>query len=71
MRVTNNNIFDAISSIVKPGSTISWGDIVAAVNAAGMVVPNWLKVRGVLQFMINKGTLTRTADIHNEDYICK
>lgn len=71
MRVTNNNIYNVICSAAKTGSTISWKDIVAAVKAAGMTVDNWMKVRGVLQFMINEGTLTRTEDVNKEEYICK
>jgi hypothetical protein len=44
-----------------------WEVIVVAVRAE-MDVKNWLKVRSVLQLMLNKGIIVRTKDLNKEEY---
>lgn len=46
---------------------VDWKVIVTAVEAQ-MVIKNWLKVRGVLQWMINQGQVKRFASVHVEEY---
>lgn len=45
-----------------------WNEAVELVQAMSIKVSNWLKVRGVMQFFINKGHIKRTDDIFVEEY---
>lgn len=47
----------------------SWADIMAAVTAADIPVKNWLDVRRVLQFVMNKGWVVRLPDTSRELYV--
>jgi hypothetical protein len=73
MQTTNENIFNVLSKLVEEskGKFLTWSQFVAAINKSGMQITNWLKVRGVLQFMINENMIERRQDIHVEEYLCK
>lgn len=46
---------------------VDWQVIVKAIEEQ-MAIKNWLKVRGVLQWMINQGQVKRVASVHVEEY---
>ena len=71
MRVTKDAIYEELNLIRMNCEVVSWAEIVKNINDSGMKVKNWLVVRGVLQYMINNGMFVRTADVFNENYICK
>ena len=70
MKATQENIVEVINNLQKNNQEISWPQIVAAVKAVGITVKNWMLVRGILQWFINEGKLTRTADVNVEVYTC-
>ena len=69
MKTTNANIFLVVQGAISGKTKISWNEIVQEVQDAGLVIKNWLKVRGVLQYFINHGRLVRTSDLRVEEYI--
>jgi hypothetical protein len=71
MKATNNNIYKVLSDLCVSGNTVSWKQIVSEINNSGMKMTNWLKVRGVLQYMIKNKMVARTSDIHVEEYVCR
>ena len=68
MRATDENIFNALDRLIKPGQETAWKTIVSSVSSE-IPIKNWLKVRGVLQYMINEGMIERTDSVHVEHYI--
>ena len=70
MKATPENIYEVLNSVCISGETVSFLQMMDAVNASGMKIKNWLKVRGVLQYMINNNMLSRTSDLHVEEYLC-
>ena len=56
MKATNNNIYTVLSDLCVSKNTVSWKQIVNEINNSGMKITNWLKVRGVLQYMIKNKT---------------
>lgn len=68
MRATNENIFSVLDKTIKSGQETSWQEIVASISNE-MSIGNWLKVRGVLQWMINEQMIKRTDSIHVEHYV--
>ena len=72
MRATTDNIFETLDKLRKEnvGKTVSWQTIVSTINATGMKIKNWMVVRNVLQYLINQGLMTRTADVTVEEFAC-
>jgi hypothetical protein len=70
MKATPENIYEVLNSVCISGKTVSFLQMMNAVNDSGMKIKNWLKVRGVLQYMINNNMLSRTSDLHVEEYLC-
>jgi hypothetical protein len=70
MKATNNNIYTVLTNLCVSGNTVSWQEMMNAINDSGMKITNWLKVRGVLQYMIKNKMVARTPDIHVEEYVC-
>jgi hypothetical protein len=70
MKATPENIYEVLTRVCISGKTVSFLQMMNAVNDSGMKIKNWLKVRGVLQYMINNNMLSRTSDLHVEEYLC-
>lgn len=70
MKATPDNIYEVLKNLCISGKTVSFLQMKDAINDSGMKITNWLKVRGVLQYMINKNMVTRTTDLHVEEYFC-
>jgi len=60
-------LLEALGEARSEGKNIAWRDIVKKVEGAGFS-GNWLKVRGVLQGLIDDGICVRTDSIHVEEY---
>lgn len=70
MKATPDNIYEVLQNLCISGKTVSFLQMKDAINDSGMKITNWLKVRGVLQYMINNNMVTRTTDLHVEEYFC-
>jgi hypothetical protein len=70
MKATPDNIYEVLNNVCISGKTVSFLQMMDAINASGMKIKNWLKVRGVLQYMINNNMISRTSDLHVEEYFC-
>jgi len=46
-----------------------WSEIVNAVTAAGLAPKNWLRVRSILQGLLNQNKIRRTTSVTDEIYI--
>lgn len=46
-----------------------WPEIGAAITEAGLAPKNWMRVRSVVQHLINQGFIVRTDSIHEERYV--
>lgn len=64
-----NQIFAVFDELIAGHNSFDWSAVVKAVKATKIPVTNWLKVRGVLQWFINEGTLVRTPSVHVEEYV--
>ena len=60
-------IHTVLSNLFEANTMVSWKSIVAKVGEY-YTVENWLKVRGVLQHMINTKAVARTSSITEEIY---
>lgn len=63
-----NRIVTALRDIITVEGA-AWQDIVAGMFKKGIIVKNWMSVRGVLQELINSGEVKRTDDIRTEIYV--
>ena len=70
MKATPDNIYKVLNNVCISGKTVSFLQMMDAINASNMKIKNWLKVRGVLQYMINNNMISRTSDLHVEEYLC-
>lgn len=68
MSPTNQHKVLAILTETITDRPTDWSDIMTAVSAR-MKIRNWLAVRGVLQYMINQGSVRRTGSVHVETYV--
>lgn len=58
------------SFMVSPDSTsFTWHLIVKQMTDAGVKVGNWLNVRSVLQYYIDRGDFVRTSNFMVEEYL--
>lgn len=48
-----------------------WKHIVEAITKAGLAPKNWLKVRGILQGLLNTNQIERTNSTAVEEYVTK
>lgn len=62
-----NKVLEILSNIIPAEGQIEWKDIMEAVSKE-VTVKNWLKVRGVLQYLINTKCVCRTPSVHIEAY---
>ena len=69
MSMKDDQIQQAIAQATEGKQQVTWEEISAAVKAAGTIAKNgWGRVRGNLQYFINKGYLLRnTADIRGPE----
>ncbi len=67
----NGRVLGIIEDLVKNSTgNVQWKEIVEAVNSdTSFEVDNWMKVRGVLQLLIDDGVCTRTDDLRVEEYL--
>ncbi len=64
-----NDIRTAIIAAFNKYGTADWMDIHASVEKTCMIKPNgWLKVRGVLQELLNSGIIRRDPRLDVEIY---
>ena len=61
-------IYDIIAKLLLDSPEVSWGDIMTAIKAE-MDIKNWLDVRGCVQGLKDTDLITRTDDLHNENYV--
>jgi hypothetical protein len=68
--MTASRIAAVFLTLMKASTTgtLSWDEVMEGVRAQGIKVTNWMVVRSDLQRLINAGALTRTSDLHREDY---
>jgi hypothetical protein len=64
----HDKVYETLVDVITPEG-VHWKDIVAAVNASGVRVKNWLEVRGIIQWMKDNAVIKRTDDIHVEVYV--
>ncbi len=63
--MTTQKILNELTKILKQQDKIEWTFVVQNLGFNG----NWLKVRGVIQFMLNEGIIERTNDLKTETYL--
>lgn len=63
--MTNEVIFEKLNEMLERDEKLVWTEVVDNLGFKG----NWMKVRGVLQFMIDEKMLKRTHDLHTEVYL--
>ena len=59
-------VFNIIHNLVELEAT-TWQTIVSAIKKE-MIIDDWMKVRGVLQYLINHEYIYRTDDTSIEEY---
>jgi hypothetical protein len=62
-------VLKVLLKTVVAGKETSWTAIMAAVVADGIEIKNWMDVRGVLQWTINKKVIARTPGTMTENYV--
>jgi len=63
--MTNQKILDGLTKILEEENKIEWKFVVENLGFSG----NWLKVRGVIQFMLDETIIKRTQDLKTETYL--
>ena len=58
-------VAEIIMSLASKDDGVLWEDLVKSVRAE-FTVSNWIRIREVMQFLLNKGLIKRTDNIHEE-----
>lgn len=71
MRTTLNNVADVLNTLIREvgrEGIISFEMIKEKVREVGMSPKDWMIVRNVMAYYMVKGFLTRTQNVHVEEY---
>lgn len=60
-------VAEIIMSLAQEDGGVLWEDIVKSVRAE-FTVTNWLRIREVMQFLLNNKLISRTDNIHEERF---
>ncbi len=71
MTTFNNRVFAVFDRLIDNSSSFDWNTIMREVQADKIPVKNWLRVRHVLQWFVDRETLVRSSDIRVEEYIVR
>ena len=63
-------IQESILVAILPTGTATWSQIAASVEASTPIRKNgWMKVRSLLQGLVDRGLIARTSDVRAETYV--
>lgn len=69
MVAMDEKYLEALREAVAESDPCPWSKMVEKVKEKQLPVTNWLKVRRVLQYMINHGEIERVNNVRVEHYI--